>query len=241
VKLRYPLLLGAAVALGAAAPAAGATVTVRGLDTLTWDNPSPVIKAGDTVVWTFAGTTQPHNVASNTSNWNFSSTVGAPAPDTSRPFDAPGVYGFVCQVHSAMTGTVTVTDAAGTPPPPPPPPPLSEQPLTNDVAAVAPDAGIGPVETGGLDRTRPRLRHVRVQRRPHGARVSFRLSERSMVTVRLERGGKVVKTRHVRGSGRIRLTVRDKSLRPGRYSVQLRAEDVAGNRSGVRTARITVR
>ena len=83
---------------------------------------------------------------------------------------------------------------------------------------------------------------MRVQHRPRGARVSFRLSERATVTVRLERGGKVVKTRHVRGSGSLRVTVQDRrALRPGRYRVQLRAEDLAGNRSGIRTARITVR
>ena len=79
-----------------------------------------------------------------------------------------------------------------------------------------------------------------MRRRAHGARVSFRLSERAMVTVRLRRGDKVVKTRHVRGAGTLRVTLRGKVLRAGRYSVQLRARDLAGNASGTETAHVTM-
>jgi hypothetical protein len=62
------------------------------------------------------------------------------------------------------------------------------------------------------------------------------------VTVRFKRGGKTVKTKTMNASGSYRTTVRDrKALRAGRYRVELRAEDVAGNRSGLRTARLTVR
>jgi hypothetical protein len=59
--------------------------------------------------------------------------------------------------------------------------------------------------------------------------------------VRLKRDATVVRTRHVDAAGSERLTVRGKALRASRYRVELRGEDVAGNRSGVRTARYTMR
>jgi hypothetical protein len=130
-----------------------------------------------------------------------------------------------------MVGDVIVGDA-----PPPPPPPPGEQPFPNDGAALS------VLETGGLDRTRPTVSSLRVERAAHGARISFRVSEQSVVTVHFKRGGKTVKTRQVSASGSVRLTVRDrKALRAGRYRVEVRAEDVAGNRSGLRSARLTVR
>ena len=114
MRLRYPALLGAALALVGAAPATAATVTVHGLDTLTWDPLNPVVKAGDTVVWTFAGTSQLHNVAANSPNWSYASELKPGNPDGAWTFSAPGNYAFICQVHSGMTGNVTVADAAGT-------------------------------------------------------------------------------------------------------------------------------
>ena len=231
----HAIVLGAALPLIVAAPAAAAQTTIVGTDQQTWDKPHVTVAPGDTVVWTFPGTQQVHNVASNSPNWAYQSPLAQPAPDGAFTFTSPGVYAFICQVHSGMTGDVTVTDAGGAPPPPPPPPPPSQQPFPND--GVAPPA----LETGGLDTTPPKLRNVRVRRVERGARIRFRVSERARVTVRLERGGKVVRTRHVDAVGRERLTVRGKALRAGRYRVRLRAEDVAGNRSGARTARMTIR
>jgi plastocyanin len=228
---RIALALGTAAALGVAAPATGATVEVKALDTPAWDKPEVRIAAGDTVTWTFLGTGSLHNVQSSSPNWSFESPVGAPAPTaTAPPFTTPGAYDYVCRIHAQMTGRVLVGDA-----PPPPPPPPGQQPLPND----SPD--VGDVETGAFDATGPRLRDVRVRRRAGGARVSLRVSERARVTVRVVRRGRTVKTEHASGAGRLRLTVAGKGLRAGRYRVVVRAVDLAGNPSSARSARITLR
>jgi plastocyanin len=232
VRRRHTLLLGSTLALVAAAPAAAAEVQVQGLGT-SWSISEVRIAAGDTVVWTFPNPEEVHNVQANvvpgTTSWTYSTQPQMPALPGSYKFDTPGVYGFICQVHSAMSGRVTVGDA-----PPPPPPPLSEQPFPNDSSLP------GVLETGGLDVTKPTLGAVRVRRASHGARIRFRVSEYAIVTVRFKRGGKTVKSATFNASGSYHGTLR-KGLRPGRYRVELRAEDVAGNRSGMRTAHVTVR
>jgi plastocyanin len=231
VRLARAVLLGSVAALGSAAPAAGAEVQIQGAGTA-WTPAEVAIAAGDTVTWSFPTPGEYHNVEaqvrSDTTSWTFATTPQLDAPSASFRFDTPGRYGYVCFVHQEMTGTVTVGD-----PPPPPPPPLSEQPFPND-------GMLGALETGGLDRTRPKLGSVRVQRMKRGARVRFRVSERSLVTVRFKRGAKIVKTKKVNAAGTTRATVR-KGLRAGRYSVELSAEDLAGNRSATRRARLTMR
>jgi len=228
------LLLGGAIALLGASPAAAAEVEVKGLDTLTWDKPQVQITAGDTVRWTFAGTTQAHNVRSNTDNWSFRSDIGLPAPDASNAFATPGTYGFYCEVHpSTMTGTVTVGAVDQPPLPPPPPPLLSEQAYGNDSGAPT------EYERGGVDATRPTVRSISVRRVRGGADVRFRVSERSQATVAFKRGSRVVATRRTTGSG-ARL-VRVRGLRAGRYQVRIRATDIAGNASRLSTKRVALR
>ena len=235
--MKRALLIAPVVVLAAAAPAAAgaAEVQVQGLDSLQFAPKDVTIAAGDTVRWTFAGTTQPHNVAATGGNWTFRTEAGAPpAPDAvAPPFAAPGVYTYVCEIHATtMTGTITVTGAGGAPPPAAAPPPLSTQPFPNDATPPA------PLETGGLDTRRPRLSGVSVRRRAGGARVRFRVSESARVTVRFKRGGRTVRTRSVAAAGRETLTVR--RLGTGTYRVELRAVDPAGNRA-VRRAGLTVR
>jgi plastocyanin len=225
------LLLGTGIALVAAAPAAAAEVQVQALDTLVWDKTDVKVNAGDTVRWTFAGTLQPHNVQSSGANWSgLNSPKGAPAPDATWKFDTEGVYAFVCEVHAdTMKGTVTVGS-----PPPPPPPPLSEQPFPND-SAISTDA----FEVGGLDTTKPALRGVKARKSGKRVKVSFRVSEQSVVTVRLTRGKKTVKTKKAAVSGRGSVTVA--GLKAGRYAVRVSATDVAGNASSSRGATFRIR
>jgi plastocyanin len=220
----------------ATAPAASAAnQTVQAVDgSNTWSPPSVTVTVGETVTWSFAGTTGVHNVASTSPNWSFRSEFGTGQAPESFTFGAPGTYTFVCEVHaSTMTGSVTVTDAGGNPPPPPPPPPPSEQPFPNDAAPL------GGFESGGLDRKRPNLRRVRVKGLRHGARVRFRVSERARVAVRFKVRGIPVKTKRVRAAGRRTVTVR--GLRRGRYRVVVRAVDPAGNRSRARVRRVYCR
>jgi plastocyanin len=226
---RAAIVLGTAgLALAGASPAAAAEVTVAASDQLVWDKPEVKVAIGDTVKWTFAGTTLPHNVQSASANWTMASTIGAPAPDKqSDPFTATGRYDFVCQLHQdTMRGTVIVGA--------PPPPPLSEQPFVNDSGAP------GVFETGEYDDVEPRLSGLGVRRAGGGARIAFTVSERARVTARFLRGGKVRRTARVTAEGDGVITVR-KGLKTGRYRIGLRAEDLAGNRSAKRTLRLTVR
>ena len=223
--------LGLALAVVAAAPAQAAkTVVVTGLDTLAWDVPLVDIQPGDSVRWTFVGTQNAHNVMSNSPNWSTESPLQPiPAPDWEIAFPVEGNFDFICRVHDGMKGTVRVTTI---PPPPPPPPPLSEQPFGND--ATAP---ITP-ETVMLDRTRPRLTAVTAARIAKGARVRFKVSEESVVTVRLKRGGRTIKTARSAGIGLRGLTFR---VRSGRYRAEVRAIDLAGNRTAWRKLSVIVR
>jgi plastocyanin len=233
-------VVGALAALAGAPAASGQAPVVQAIDGTEADNynnrwsPATVtIKAGATVTWSFTGSTVFHNVVSSGSNWSFRN--GDPAiapPPASHAFPTPGTYRFVCQIHATtMIGDVIVTDASGNPPPPPPPPPLSEQPFPNDAAS--------PTSWEVADALRPRLRHVQVRPRGHGARVRFRLDEPAVVTLRVQRARVTVKRRRalfLRGTRAI--TVR--GLQPGRYRIAMLARDLAGNRSRVTHARLRV-
>lgn len=234
MRRRYALLLGPALALVAAAPAAAAEHTIRALE-VTWDRPNITVALGDTVHWTFDPNTPPHNIASTSPNWSYRSG-DAPSPPGMYTFTTAGVYSFVCEIHpDTMKGDVTVTDASGAPPPPPPPPPLSEQEFANPTEAPT------VFERGGRDHKRPKVRGVRAGRMGKGALVRFRVSERSRVTVRLKRGGRTRARKQVTASGRETVWVRGRHLRAGRYRVVVRARDLAGNRSRGRAARVWLR
>jgi plastocyanin len=231
----------AALALALAAPAPAAAQTVQAIDGTAADNYNNrwtprdlTVRAGEAVTWTFAGTSGPHNVVSNTPNWSFSNGRAAVGlPPASFTFANPGIYAFVCELHrQTMEGTVTVTDAAGNAPPPPPPPPLSEQAWPNEQPA--------PTVLEVRDSQRPRLTRVRVSRIARGARVRFRVSEAARVTIAVKRGSRTVKTKRARARrGAQAVTVR--GLPAGRYRFAVRARDLSGNRSARRWARLTIR
>jgi plastocyanin len=220
--------LGLFFAIGS--PAWAADAVVHATDAPGWDVQVVDIQPGDTVTWTFAGTTQAHNVQSPANDWG--TPVAFVPKDFPHRFPDAGIFRFVCQVHpDTMWGDVRVADV---PLPPPPPPPLSAQPFVNDVAApVAAETAVA------LDTTTPRLTSLSVQRRTNGARVRFNVSEQSVVDVAVTRRGRLVKSAAVQGSGARGVTV--SGLRAGSYVVRVRATDVAGNRSRLRTLRVTIR
>jgi plastocyanin len=221
-------VLAAAAFFLLAAPAHAATTTVQATDALTWDKTVVDVAPGDTVVWSFAGTAQPHNVQAASTNWQLVSPITVAGPDVPYTFGDEGTYEFVCQVHpDTMRGTVRVTAATSPPPPPPPPPPLSEQPFPND--AIAPVT----LEDVRLDHKRPRVSRVKVRRRGHRAHVHFRVSEQSKVTVRFKRGHRTVRKVWVKARRTRTVSV---WMRHGRYRVEVRATDLAGNRSKTRRA-----
>jgi plastocyanin len=228
----------AALAMLAAAPAAhGQGAVVQAANgppeapaNFQWLPRDVTIKAGETVTWRFENADGLHNVISQGGNWSYrSGTFQEKHPPASFAFSTPGVYKFVCEVHvSTMFGTVTVTDASGTPPPPPPPPPPSEQPFPNDQSAPA------------FDVLRPVVSRVRATARRRGARVRFRLSEAARVTIRVKRGPITVARRAVnRRRGTHRVTIR--GLRAARYRIEVLAIDLAGNRSRVSRSQVRIR
>jgi plastocyanin len=234
------LTFAAALAAALAFPAvAAADATIQASDGVVGDGtdsrwaPSDVtIKAGESVTWRFEGTALAHNVRSTSANWSHTGPIAvAGAPDSVR-FATPGTYAFVCQLHAAMTGTVTVTDAAGVAPPPPPPPPLSEQPFPNDGTVLT--------TFERIDAVAPVLSAVKVRRVARGARVRFTLSEAGRATLTLKRGARTIKTRTVDArKGANRVTVR--GVKAGAYRVEVRARDRSGNAAKVKRARVTVR
>jgi plastocyanin len=242
VRHRITLLLGSALALAAASPAAAAEVTIGSDESNQaaplWAPATVTINPGDSVRWNLRSALTPalpHNVLSTTvagtNSWNFAAQ--AADGEGVHTFTTPGRYQFYCQFHSngttGMAGTVIVGD-----PPPPPPPPLSEQPFPNDSAIT-----VGALEIGGLDTTRPRLRSVRAKKSRKRVKVSFKVSEQSVVTVRFRRGGKTVKTKKAATARRGSVTVA--GLKPGRYAVKVSATDVAGNASSARRASFRIR
>jgi plastocyanin len=222
------------------APAASAA-TVQAVDGTAADNynnrwtpQTTTIAVGESVTWSFSGTSALHNVASSGANWSFrNGDPGSGSPPASYTFTTPGTYRFICEVHATtMFGDVLVTDASGNPPPPPPPPPLSEQPFPNDAGA--------PSGFEVADGLAPRLSRMTVRQWHRGARLRFRLDEPAVVRVRVLRASVTVKrTRAMFLRGMRRLTIRH--LRPGAYRLVISARDLSGNRSRTRRARVTVR
>jgi plastocyanin len=222
-----------------AGPAFGADAVVHATEpegVPTWDLKLVDIQPGDSVTWSFADTTQAHNVEADGDNWTLFTPVALRPPDQTFKFDTEGTYRFICEVHpDTMFGDVRVTAAASPPPPPPPPPPLSAQPFANDAPAV-----VAPETSVALDTAKPGLTALSAKRRAKGvARVKFKVSEESVTGVVFARGKKIVKSYAVAGHGGLYFDA--KGLRAGRYTVTVVAVDLAGNKSKARTLRLTVR
>jgi plastocyanin len=230
--IAFLAVLGAAAAFSPTAVASAADATIRPAGTDTepvWSPAAVSVDVGDTVTWSFTGSTIAHNVTSNSANWTFSSPTGVGQAPAAFTFTAAGTYAFVCSIHpDTMRGTVTVGNA-----PPPPPPPPSQQWLPNDQSP--------PTVLEVTDDTRPRLSRVRVHAIARGARVRVRVNEPGRVTIRARRGHHVVRSRTVTLRRAATRTVALHGLRAGAYRIEMRARDLAGNRSRVRRAHVTVR
>jgi plastocyanin len=228
VRLALALLL--ALVLAPPALAADKTVAAAGPDDEPVWSPSAVaVDVGDTVTWSFTGSTVAHNVHSTSSNWTFAPPTGTGQPPVSFTFTASGTYTFECTIHpDSMRGTVTVGNV-----PPPPPPPPGQQPFPNDQSP--------PAILELTDSIRPKLSRVRVRRIAHGARVRLHVNEPGRVTVRARRGHRVVRSRTVTLRRAATKTVSLRGLKAGAYRIEVLARDLAGNRSRVRRAHLTIR
>jgi hypothetical protein len=90
----------------------------------------------------------------------------------------------------------------------------------------------------GRDRTKPRVSALKVGR----AALSYRLSERAKVSVRIVKKGRTVKRLSASGvPGRNKLAINRRALAPGRYTVVVSARDNAGNTSVVKRIALRVK
>jgi hypothetical protein len=102
-------------------------------------------------------------------------------------------------------------------------------------AVIEPDAdkdGLGDESQdpaiGKVDRSKPRVSRVKLS----GGAVTYRLSERAKVTLRIKKGGRTVKTLRANGkAGKNRIAIGTGKLAGGRYKLVLSARDAAGNSS----------
>jgi hypothetical protein len=182
-----------------------------------------VIAQGGTVTFSVPGTAvRPHNVSfpmppadpscvldgATTPSLPMPSPAGARGWRGTCTFTTPGTYVYVCLLHAAMTGTITV-EAAGPPPGPGTPPPA---PPTPGPAGSPPPAATA-AATG-----------LRLTRRQRGTRVRGSLEVRAAATrleiaalVRRERLGR----RHGPALVRVGRVVRT-GLQPGRLAFAVR-------------------
>ena len=199
------------------------------------------VMPGDTVTWTAEPgyTSYSHNVKFD----DQATALGSPSPTftASRTFDQDGTYTYHCEMHpSLMKGTIYV-NATGTVPPSPTPSPTAS-PTTSAEPTTSPSpypggGGSGGGQSGGT--TAP-VTSFRLRAATHGRRVFLTLTIGAAKPVRvkgtLRRGKRRVRSVTLVGRpGRHKLRLPGKRLKPGRYSLTLKAGDLR------RVVRFTVR
>src|SRR3954453_12756702 len=111
------IVLVAAIAWAVMAiPAHAATVVIDAVDTSAhqFQPPNVTISPGDSVRWEFDQATDTHTVTSNSSNWTLDQQRAPNGAAITQTFTTPGVYSFLCKLHSNMSGSVTVSAAGPT-------------------------------------------------------------------------------------------------------------------------------
>ena len=120
-------------------PTAPPTAALGGLSVTMLDNnfspQSITVTAGTTVRWGNNGQAL-HTVTAN--DGSFDSGFIDAGRTYARRFPTPGTFSYVCIIHPGMTGTVLVTDSAGTAPPPEAEPAIVE---SDEAATATPDSG----------------------------------------------------------------------------------------------------
>jgi plastocyanin len=225
---RRPLIpLALLLCLLAAAPADAANRRVA-IGDYRWSLPDVQIDLGEHVTWYFVGPDVSHSVTGTTPNAEqFDSDPQTELPrhdlgDTySVTFTEPGRYLFQCKLHSAVSGSVTVSDTPG-------------DPVTE----------VDPVPASRFDTRSPTIKDIRLGRKRFtgrlGTHLHLALDERARLEAeyyRLSDGrrkyvGYTPWKGHV-GFNDLRFASRGEHFkaRPGRYMALLSAEDRSSNRS----------
>lgn len=222
------LIPAAAAAAALAIPAVtahAADTTVQVKDDF-FDAKSVTVNVGDSVTWNAAlGAMDPHNVKANDGSFklggNAASHDPAPGPwSGSFTFKKAGVFGYYCEQHGAkdgsgMAGKVVVRDP-------------------NDHT---------PPKVSNL-RTNPSKFCTNKTKNCHkrGTRVRFTLSEAAKVRADAVRKGHSRKAFEKQlGSGKQTVKFSGHGLKPGRYTLKVRATDASGNTSKTYTTKFRVK
>jgi plastocyanin len=250
------IAVGTLGTLAAVVPALGADQTVTTAAGNTFSPASVTINTGEQVTITNGAGSGTHDVQFD----------DRPAPEVApgsawsvmRRFDQAGTYGFRCNLHTGMTGTVVVNAAPAPPPGTTTPPGTTNPPGTTPVSPGAPGA---PPPSGPAAAKPPALaarvltaractRKSATCKRP-GVRLAVTTQEALVVTGELRRraarGG-------YRPSGRVRFnapkgrstaTLQRRNDRtrigPGDYRLTLSGVRAAPASDGIRSARVVVR
>lgn len=235
-------LVLAVVGLLSFAGAAEAANTRVSITDFRWSQ-DPTIDLGERVIWDWLGPDTAHSV---TGRGPGGRQVDSD-PATSFPqhrvgdsfevsFDQPGTFTFACKIHSAVRGTVTVSDIPGDPGSDPgPQPPLFFDDRPPFLSEVTP-------------------KQTRLGPRGRGGGLSFGVDERATADLeywRLPVPGSpgaprfagISVWRTFIGFNRFRYASRTKAFpaRPGRYEARLRVTDPSGNITGPVTFRFEIR
>jgi hypothetical protein len=239
-------------------PALGAdgAVTTSGN---TFSPSSVTINAGEQVTFTNGGGGM-HDLQFDDRATPEISPPSTSAWTVSRRFDQPGSYGFRCNVHTGMTGTVVVNPApapppAGSPPPSPTPPGATPPPPappggTAPPSGTAPTAAQPPTLAARVLTRRACTRKSATCKRP-GIRISVTAQEAVVVTGQLRRRARRA---GFRPSGRVRFSaakgrstvsllrrVGGARIGPGDYRLTLTAVRAAPGSDGTRSSQVALR
>jgi plastocyanin len=200
------------------------------------------VAQGDTVVWTWQSGT--HDVTSTSPEAFASGKLSTGS--FSHTFPAAGTFTYICSLHGGMTGKVTVTAAATPAAPAPAATPAPAAPAPTAAAPADPATGAqsgtaahpGAAAQPGTARPdaataaagpAPKMTRVRVV----ATDLRFSLNKPATIVavaaVKSKRRLELAAAPESAGSGRLPLALH--VLRPGRYTVVIRATDAAGKRS----------
>ena len=230
IGLASLVLLSATLFLFASSDEADAANTRVGISGFAWSK-QPTIDLGESVTWDWLGPDTIHSVtgvgpggASIDSDSGKTTPAHAPGDTFTVSFPEAGRFTFACKIHSAVRGTVTVSDRPGDP-----------------------GSDPGPQPSVFFDAAFPDLRDPRLAREiigPHGkgTGLTFSVDERGTADADyfrvVQRGRRSVRrfagssewTTHI-GFNTVRFGARTKSFRarPGRYVALFRVTDPSGN------------
>lgn len=232
-RSRLPLVLLAAVFILVFPVEDGEAANTRvSISNFAWSK-DPEIDLGESVTWDWLGPDTTHSVTGTgpgglliDSDLGSSFPRHAPGDTFAVSFSEAGSFTFACKIHSAVRGTVSVSNMPGDPDSDPgPQPPVffdGEAPDLREARLSQTILGPGGKGTGLV---------FAVDERATADADYFRLVERGRGTVRKFAGFGVWKT--FIGYNRVRFAARTKSFRarPGRYVALLRVTDDSNNAS----------